>query len=130
MILVGGGAFSGKDTTKVDRSAAYAARWAAKSLVAAGFCHRVLVQLAYAIGVAQPLSIHVDTYGSVAEGYTDSDLRKIVMKNFDFRPGCIQRDLDLKKPQFTALAAYGHMGRTDLNPKWEQVKDLAHEKKN
>jgi S-adenosylmethionine synthetase len=125
----GGGAFSGKDTTKVDRSAAYAARWAAKSLVANGFCHRVLVQLAYAIGVAQPLSIHVDTYGSVTEGYTDTDLRNIVVRNFDFRPGCIQRDLDLKKPQFTALAAYGHMGRTDLNPKWEEVKDLSHEKK-
>jgi S-adenosylmethionine synthetase len=125
----GGGAFSGKDTTKVDRSAAYAARWAAKSLVANGFCHRVLVQLAYAIGVAHPLSIHVDTYGSVVDGYTDADLRNIVMKNFDFRPGCIQRDLDLKKPQFTPLAAYGHMGRTDLNPKWEQIVDLSHEKK-
>ena len=125
----GGGAFSGKDTTKVDRSAAYAARWAAKSLVANGFCHRVLVQLAYAIGVAHPLSIHVDTYGSVIDGYTDTDLRNIVMKNFDFRPGCIQRDLDLKKPQFTPLAAYGHMGRTDLNPKWEEIVDLTHEKK-
>jgi S-adenosylmethionine synthetase len=125
----GGGAFSGKDTTKVDRSAAYAARWAAKSLVSNGFCHRVLVQLAYAIGVAQPLSIHVDTYGSVAEGYSDTDLRNIIMRNFDFRPGCIQRDLDLKKPQFTALAAYGHMGRTDLHPKWEEIKDLSHEKK-
>jgi|LauGreDrversion4_2_1035121.scaffolds.fasta_scaffold13057_5 S-adenosylmethionine synthetase len=127
----GGGAFSGKDTTKVDRSAAYAARWAAKSLVANGLCHRVLVQLSYAIGVVQPLSIHVDTYGSAAKGYSDTDLRNIVVRNFDFRPGCIQRDLDLKKPQFQALAAYGHMGRTDLKPmpKWEEIKDLSHEKK-
>ena len=124
----GGGAFSGKDTTKVDRSAAYAARWAAKSLVANGFCHRVLVQLAYAIGVAHPLSLHVDTYGSVIEGFTDTDLRNILIRNFDFRPGCIQRDLELKKPQFQKLAAYGHMGRTDLNTTWEEVKDLTHEK--
>lgn len=125
----GGGAFSGKDSTKVDRSAAYAARWAAKSLVAGGFCHRVLVQLSYAIGVVQPLSLHVDTYGSVRKGYSDTDLRNMLIRNFDFRPGCIQRDLDLKKPQFQALAAYGHMGRTDLNCKWEIPKDLSHENK-
>ena len=86
----GGGAFSGKDTTKVDRSAAYAARWAAKSLVAAGLCHRCLVQLSYAIGVAHPLSIFVDSYGtSSRSGKTDAELTKIVEKNFDFRPGGI-----------------------------------------
>ena len=113
----------------MDRSAAYAARWAAKSLVAAGFCHRVLVQLSYAIGVVQPLSLHVDTYGSATKGFTDTDLRNIVIRNFDFRPGCIQRDLNLKKPQFQQLAAYGHMGRADLNSKWEIVKDLTKERK-
>merc|ERR1711939_548478 len=95
----GGGAFSGKDTTKVDRSAAYATRWAAKSLVSAGFAKRALVQVSYAIGVVQPLSMFVDTYGS-AIGYTDDDLCEIVKRNFDFRPGVIQKDLELKKPQF------------------------------
>jgi S-adenosylmethionine synthetase len=124
----GGGAFSGKDTTKVDRSAAYAARWAAKSLVANGLCRRVLVQVSYAIGVAHPLSLFVDTYGSSAKGYTDEELITIVAKNFDFRPGCIIRDLKLKEPQFQALAAYGHMGRQDLMPEWEKPKDLQHEK--
>merc|ERR1719359_2652756 len=83
----GGGAFSGKDTSKVDRSAAYAARWAAKSLVAAGFATRALVQVSYAIGVVQPLSMFVDTYGTGKHGYTDEDLCEIVKKNFDFRPG-------------------------------------------
>jgi S-adenosylmethionine synthetase len=125
----GGGAFSGKDTTKVDRSAAYAARQAAKSLISNGFAKRALVQVSYAIGVVQPLSMFVDTYGSAIEGYTDEDLCDIVKKNFDFRPGCIQRDLDLKKPQFQALAAYGHMGREDLMPAWEVVKDLSAHKK-
>merc|ERR1719478_1655424 len=122
----GGGAFSGKDTTKVDRSAAYAARWAAKSLVANGFAKRALVQVSYAIGVVQPLSMFVDTYGTALKGYTDDDLCEIVKRNFDFRPGCIQRDLKLKKPQFQKLAAYGHMGRLDLMPKWEEVKCLKH----
>ena len=123
----GGGAFSGKDPTKVDRSAAYAARWAAKSLVANGFCRRVLVQVSYAIGLAKPLSLFVDTYGSVAEGYCDQDLTEILGRNFDFRPGCIIRDLELKKPQYQALAAYGHMGRTDIMPRWEVPRDLKHE---
>ena len=92
----GGGAFSGKDTTKVDRSAAYAARWVAKSLVAAGLCHRVLVQLSYAIGVSYPLSIFVDTYGTCKRsGKTDGELVEIVKKNFDLRPGGIIRDLNL-----------------------------------
>jgi S-adenosylmethionine synthetase len=120
----GGGAFSGKDTTKVDRSAAYAARWAAKSLVAAGLCHRALVQVSYAIGVVQPLSMFVDSYGSARKGLNDDQLCDIVKKNFDFRPGVIQRDLNLKKPQFQKLAAYGHMGRDDLKPAWEKVKTL------
>merc|ERR1719271_1509227 len=105
----GGGAFSGKDTTKVDRSAAYAARWVAKSLVKSGLCRRALVQLSYAIGVPYPLSVFVDTYGSNT-GFSD-ELCEIVKRNFDFRPGCIIRDLELKKPQFQKLAAYGHMGR-------------------
>merc|ERR1719399_958066 len=120
----GGGAFSGKDTTKVDRSAAYAARWIAKSLVAAGLSHRALVQLSYAIGLVQPLSMFVDSYGSARKGLNDDQLCEIVKKNFDFRPGVIQRDLNLKKPQFQKLAAYGHMGRDDLKPAWEKVKTL------
>jgi S-adenosylmethionine synthetase len=123
----GGGAFSGKDTTKVDRSAAYAARWAAKSLVAAGLARRCLVQVSYAIGVVQPLSMFVDSYGSAQFGLSDEDLCDIVKRNFDFRPGCIQRDLDLKKPQFQPLAAYGHFGREDVMPAWEKVKDLSAE---
>lgn len=120
----GGGAFSGKDTTKVDRSAAYAARWAAKSIVAAGLAKRALVQVSYAIAVAQPLSMFVDTYGSGKEGYSDRQICEIVEKNFDMRPGVLVRDLELKKPQFQKLAAYGHMGREDLNPAWEKVKEL------
>merc|ERR1711871_940566 len=110
----GGGAFSGKDTTKVDRSAAYAARWVAKSLVAAGLCHRVLVQLSYAIGVAYPLSIHVDTYGtSKRSGKSDLELVEIVKKNLDLRPGGIIRDLNLRRPCLRKTAAYGHFGRND-----------------
>ena len=94
----GGGAFSGKDTTKVDRSAAYAARWVAKSLVAAGLCHRVLVQLSYAIGVSYPLSVFVDTYGTGSRsGKTDVEIMAIVMANFDLRPGAIIRDLNLRR---------------------------------
>lgn len=96
----GGGAFSGKDTTKVDRSAAYAARWVAKSLVAAGLCHRVLVQLSYAIGLAFPLSVFVDSYGTglTRSGKTDAQLTEIVNANFDLRPGGIIRDLNLRRP--------------------------------
>ncbi|KAF4655745.1 hypothetical protein FOL46_008133 [Perkinsus olseni] len=123
----GGGAFSGKDSTKVDRSAAYAARWAAKSLVHAGLCQRCLVQVSYAIGIVQPLSLFVDSFGSAMPGLSDEDLCDIVKRNFDFRPGCIQRDLELKKPQFQPLAAYGHFGRNDLMPAWEVVKDLESE---
>jgi S-adenosylmethionine synthetase len=120
----GGGAFSGKDPTKVDRSAAYACRWIAKSLVAAGLCKRVLVQVGYAIGVAKPLSLHIDTYGTVVEGKHDKDLVAIVEKNFDLRPGCIIRDLKLLRPIYTKTAAYGHFGRDDNDFTWEQPKKL------
>merc|ERR1719238_1090036 len=107
----GGGAFSGKDPTKVDRSAAYAARHVAKSLVAAGLCKRCLVQLSYAIGVAAPLSININTYGSVAKGYTEEDINDIVYNNFDLRAGAIRRDLKLKRPIFSQTSCYGHFGR-------------------
>lgn len=120
----GGGAFSGKDTTKVDRSAAYAARWVAKSLVANSFCGRCLVQLSYAIGVPHPLSIHVDTYGTVKDGMTDENLVDVIHKNFDLRPGCIQRDLKLKRPVMQKTAAYGHFGRDLEDFTWEKVKKL------
>merc|ERR1712216_822958 len=121
----GGGAFSGKDTTKVDRSAAYAARWVAKSLVAAGLCHRVLVQLSYAIGVSYPLSIHGDSYGtSKRSGKSDIELVEIVKKNFDLRPGGIIRDLNLRRPVLKKTAAYGHFGRSDPDFTWETPKEL------
>jgi len=120
----GGGAFSGKDTTKVDRSAAYAARWAAKSLVSAGLCRRCLVQLSYAIGVKYPLSVFVDSYGTVKDGLTDTELTNIVNKNFDLRPGGIIRDLDLRRPIFRKTAAYGHFGREDPDFTWEKPKKL------
>eukprot|EP01055_Gregarina_sp_Pseudo9_P005042 Gregarina_sp_Pseudo_9__5041@NODE_529_length_2633_cov_115_276793_g499_i0_p1_GENE_NODE_529_length_2633_cov_115_276793_g499_i0NODE_529_length_2633_cov_115_276793_g499_i0_p1_ORF_typecomplete_len392_score31_86SAdoMet_synt_C/PF02773_16/2_2e67SAdoMet_synt_M/PF02772_16/1_4e46SAdoMet_synt_N/PF00438_20/8_5e44SAdoMet_synt_N/PF00438_20/4_6e03_NODE_529_length_2633_cov_115_276793_g499_i013052480 len=122
----GGGAFSGKDYTKVDRSAAYYARHVAKSLVAAGFCKRVLVQASYAIGVARPLSLYVNSYGTVKAGLSDEDLEAIVARNFDFRPGCIVEQLDLKRPIFRSTAAYGHFGRNGFT--WEKVRDLSHEK--
>ncbi|EZG56787.1 methionine adenosyltransferase [Gregarina niphandrodes] len=123
----GGGAFSGKDTTKVDRSAAYMARWAAKSLVAADLCDRCTVQVSYAIGVAKPLSMCVNSQNSVKHGLKDSDLEAILERNFDFRPGCIQEALDLKKPVFSETAAYGHFGRPQFT--WEKPKDLSHELK-
>ncbi|XP_009686340.1 S-adenosylmethionine synthase isoform X2 [Struthio camelus] len=116
----GGGAFSGKDYTKVDRSAAYAARWVAKSLVKAGLCRRVLVQVSYAIGVAQPLSISLFTYGTSQR--TEKELLDIVHKNFDLRPGVIVRDLDLKKPIYQKTACYGHFGRNEFS--WEVPKKL------
>jgi len=118
----GGGAFSGKDPTKVDRSAAYAARWIAKSLVAAKLCNRVLVQLSYAIGVPEPLSVHVDTYGTGNK--SDKELLEIVKKNFDLRPGCIIRDLKLLRPIYQKTAAYGHFGRKDTDFTWETPKQL------
>lgn len=121
----GGGAFSGKDPTKVDRSAAYAARWIAKSLVAAKLCKRVLFQVSYAIGVAKPLSIFVDSYGTATEGRSDADLLKIVEKNFDLRPGCIIRDLNLLRPIYSKTSCYSHFGRDDKDFTWEQPKQLA-----
>ena len=124
----GGGAFSGKDPTKVDRSAAYAARWVAKNVVAAGLAKRCQVQLAYAIGVAQPVSIRVDTFGTG----TVSDLRleDAVEKTFDLRPGAIIRDLDLRRPIYRPLAAYGHFGRDELNLPWEKTDRVEELKKN
>lgn len=116
----GGGAFSGKDYTKVDRSAAYAARWVAKSLVKAKLCRRVLVQVAYAIGVAHPLSISLFTYGSAQK--SEKELLQIVHKNFDLRPGVIVRELDLKRPIYQKTACYGHFGRKEFP--WEKAKNL------
>ena len=115
----GGGAFSGKDPTKVDRSAAYAARYVAKNIVAAGLADKCLVQLAYAIGVARPVSVMVDTYGTGT--VSDEKLAEAVNTVFDLRPTAIIRDLDLKKPIYRKLAAYGHMGRTDLGVRWEDT---------
>merc|ERR1711981_39013 len=116
----GGGAFSGKDPSKVDRSAAYAARWVAKSVVAAKLAKRILIQLSYAIGVAKPLSIHVDTYGTGTK--TDKEITKIVNENFDLRPGVLRRELDLRRPIYQKSAAYGHFGRKEFS--WEQPKEL------
>ena len=115
----GGGAFSGKDPTKVDRSAAYAARWVAKNVVAAGLARRCQVQLAYAIGVASPVSVLVETFGTGT--VSDEKLEEAVRKVFDLRPSAIIRDLDLRKPIYRKLAAYGHMGREDLGVKWENT---------
>ena len=115
----GGGAFSGKDPTKVDRSAAYAARWVAKNVVAAGLAKRCQVQLAYAIGVARPVSVRVDTFGTGA--VTDAQLEEAVEKVFDLRPAAIIRDLDLRRPIYRQLAAYGHFGRPELDLPWEKT---------
>jgi len=119
----GGGAFSGKDPSKVDRSAAYAARWIAKSIVAAGLSTRALVQISYAIGVADPLSVFVDTYGT-GKDKTDAEILAIVKKNFDLRPGCIIRDLKLKRPVYEKTSYFGHFGRNDPEFTWEQPKKL------
>ena len=115
----GGGAFSGKDPTKVDRSAAYAARYVAKNIVAAGLADKCEVQIAYAIGVAKPVSVMVDTFGTGKVG--DDKLSEAVTKVFDLRPAAIIRDLELRKPQYRKLAAYGHMGREDLGVAWEKT---------
>ena len=115
----GGGAFSGKDPSKVDRSAAYAARWVAKNIVAAGLARKCEVQLAYAIGVAEPVSVMVDTFGTGT--VADEKIEAAVEKVFDLRPAAIIRDLDLRKPIYRRLAAYGHMGREDLGVKWENT---------
>ena len=115
----GGGAFSGKDPSKVDRSAAYAARWVAKNIVAAGLAKKCEVQLAYAIGVAKPVSILVDTFGTGT--VADDKIEAAVEKVFDLRPAAIIRDLDLRKPIYRPLAAYGHMGREELGVRWENT---------
>ena len=115
----GGGAFSGKDPSKVDRSAAYAARWVAKNVVAAGLATKCEVELAYAIGVAKPVSIMVDTFGTGT--VSDEKIVQAVEKVFDLTPAAIIRDLDLRKPIYRQLAAYGHMGREDLGVKWENI---------
>ena len=115
----GGGAFSGKDCTKVDRSAAYAARWVAKNIVAAGIASRCEIQLAYAIGVARPLSINVETFGT---GHiSDERIAELVEENFDLRPGAIIHDLDLRRPIYRQTAAYGHFGRDDIELPWEET---------
>ncbi|XP_046380734.2 S-adenosylmethionine synthase [Haliotis rufescens] len=116
----GGGAFSGKDFSKVDRSAAYAARWVAKSLVKAGLCKRVLIQVSYAIGIAEPLSITVFSYGTSHK--SEAELLEIVKNNFDLRPGKIVKELDLRQPVYQKTACYGHFGRPEFT--WEQPKKL------
>ena len=118
----GGGAFSGKDPTKVDRSAAYASRYVAKNIVAAGLADKCEVQLAYAIGVARPVSVRVDTFGTGK--ISDAKLEELVNKHFDLRPAAIIEKLQLRKPQYRQLAAYGHMGRIDLDVAWEKT-DMA-----
>ena len=115
----GGGAFSGKDPTKVDRSAAYAARWAAKNVVAAGLADRCEIQVAYAIGVAHPLSVNVETFGTGK--IADEKIAELITEHFDLRPGAIIRDLDLRKPIYRKTAAYGHFGRDDIEFPWERT---------
>ncbi len=123
----GGGAFSGKDPTKVDRSAAYAARWVAKNVVAAGLADKCEVELAYAIGVAHPVSVLVDTFGTGIK--SDDEISEIVNKVFDLRPSAIIRELNLRRPLYKAVAAYGHMGREDLNVPWEELNKVDEIKK-
>jgi S-adenosylmethionine synthetase len=115
----GGGAFSGKDPTKVDRSAAYAARWVAKNIVAAGLAQRCEIQVAYAIGVAHPLSINVETFGTGA--IPDEKIARLIDQHFDLRPGAIIHDLNLRRPIYRQVAAYGHFGRDDLDLPWERT---------
>jgi S-adenosylmethionine synthetase len=123
----GGGAFSGKDPTKVDRSAAYAARWAAKNVVVAGLADRCEIQVAYAIGVAHPLSINVETFGTGK--IADEKIAKLVEEHFDLRPGAIIRDLNLRRPIYRQTAAYGHFGRDDVQFPWEETNKAAALKK-
>jgi S-adenosylmethionine synthetase len=123
----GGGAFSGKDPTKVDRSAAYASRWVAKNLVAAGIANKLEIEVAYAIGVAKPVSIEVDTFGT---GIIDDDkIVDIINKVFDLRPAAIIKNLDLRRPIYRQTAAYGHLGRTDIDLPWEKLNKVAEIKK-
>ena len=123
----GGGAFSGKDPTKVDRSAAYAARWAAKNVVAAGLADRIEIQVAYAIGVAHPLSVNVETFGTGK--IDDEKIARLILEHFDLRPGAIIRDLDLRRPIYRKTAAYGHFGRDDVQFPWEDISRAAAIKK-
>ncbi|KAF7683046.1 S-adenosylmethionine synthase isoform type-2 [Astathelohania contejeani] len=116
----GGGAFSGKDWSKVDRSGAYAARWVAKSLVCAGVCRRILIQISYAIGISEPLSLHVDTFGT--SQFTDKEIIGIIHDNFDLRPGVIVKELGLDKPIYRETSVYGHFGRDNFS--WEKPKEL------
>jgi len=123
----GGGAFSGKDPTKVDRSAAYAARWVAKNIVAAGLADRCEIQVAYAIGVAHPLSVNVETFGTGE--LPDSQIAQLIKEHFDLRPGAIIRDLRLRRPIYRKTAAYGHFGRTDIDAPWENTDKVEELKK-
>jgi S-adenosylmethionine synthetase len=118
----GGGAFSGKDPSKVDRSAAYLCRWIAKSLVAAKLARRVLVQVSYAIGLAKPLSVYVNSYGTGTK--SDEELLQIIEKNFDMRPGVISKELNLRRPIYRKTASFGHFGRSDPDFEWEKPKQL------
>jgi S-adenosylmethionine synthetase len=118
----GGGCFSGKDPTKVDRSGAYAARWVAKHIVAAGLADRCEIQVAYAIGVSRPLSVNVETFGTGK--LSDSEISRLVLESFDLRPGAILRDLDLRRPIYRQVASYGHFGRADLDLPWEKLTRL------
>ncbi len=119
MIPHGGGAFSGKDPTKVDRSASYATRWAAKNVVAAGLAERCQIQVAYTIGVAEPVSLNIETFGTGK--IADDEIRNLVRAHFDFRPGAIIRDLCLRRPIYRPTAVYGHFGRTDIDAPWERT---------
>jgi S-adenosylmethionine synthetase len=123
----GGGAFSGKDPTKVDRSAAYAARWAAKNVVAAGLADRCEIQVAYAIGVAHPLSVNIETFGTGK--IPDDKIAGLILEHFDLRPGAIIRDLDLRRPIYRKTAAYGHFGRDDVKFPWEDTSKAEHLRK-
>ncbi|MFH1541484.1 MAG: methionine adenosyltransferase domain-containing protein, partial [bacterium] len=123
----GGGAFSGKDPSKVDRSAAYAARWVAKNVVAAGLATKCEVELAYAIGVAHPLSILVETYET--NKVSEEKIAKAIAETFDLRPGMIIKELDLRRPIYKQIAAYGHFGRPELNLTWERTNKAAELKK-
>ena len=119
MARQGGGCFSGKDPSKVDRSGSYAARWVAKNVVAAGLAERCEVQIAYAIGRPEPMSVRVDTFGT--SKIEESKIEEAINKVFDLRPGMIIKELDLRRPLYRQLAAYGHFGRSDLDLPWEQI---------
>jgi len=119
MVPHGGGSFSGKDPTKVDRSGTYAARWVAKNIVAAGLAERCQIQVAYTIGVARPVSLNVETFGTGK--VSDAKIEELIREHFDLRPGAIIRDLRLRRPIYKATAAYGHLGRTDIDAPWENT---------